>query len=311
MAVVGATGAVGTEMIHILEERKFPVGELVPLASARSEGNDVTFRGQGLSVKVLQHDSFKAVDVASFSAVASVSKEFGPMAVKAGPVVIDNSSAWRMDPKVPLVVPEVNPHAIKTHQGIIANPNCSTMQLLVALKPIYDAVGIERINVATYQAVSGAGRSAVEELARQTSLLLNGRAMDTKDGTKQIAFNAIPHIDEFQDNRYTKEEMKMTEETKKIFNDNKVKVTATCVRIPVVGGHSEAVNIELRKEYKIEDVRKILADAKGVKLQDDFRNNKYPMPIQVNGKNDVFVGRIRRDNTMKRSEEHTSELQSH
>jgi aspartate-semialdehyde dehydrogenase len=246
VAVVGATGVVGETMIEILAKRKFPASQVHALASERSVGKGIQYGNKMLRAQNLEDFDFSSVRIALFSAGASVSEEYVPKAVAAGCIVIDNTSRFRYEDDIPLVIAEVNPEKIADHsnRGIIANPNCSTMQMLVALKPIYDAAGIERINVATYQAVSGAGRSAVEELARQTSLLLNGRPMDTKDGTKQIAFNAIPHIDVFQDNRYTREEMKMVWETQKILADESIGVNPTAVRIPAFFGHSEAVHIE-------------------------------------------------------------------
>jgi aspartate-semialdehyde dehydrogenase len=258
VAVVGATGVVGTEMIQVLEEREFPVGELVPLASARSEGNEVAFRGQDLPVKVLQPDSFKGVDLALFSAGASVSQEFGPIAVKAGAVVVDNSSAWRMDPTVPLVVPEVNALALDKHQGLIANPNCSTIQMVVALKPLHDAVKIKRIIVTTFQSVSGTGKEAMEELAEQSRKLLSFGEVHHEVYPYQIAFNCLPHIDEFLPSGYTKEEMKMVHETRKIFGDSSIQVTATTVRVPVFVCHAESINIETEGKLTANEARALL-----------------------------------------------------
>jgi aspartate-semialdehyde dehydrogenase len=298
VAVVGATGVVGTEMIQVLEEREFPVGELVPLASARSEGNEVAFRGQDLPVKVLQPDSFKGVDLALFSAGASVSKEFGPVAVKAGSIVVDNSSAWRMDPNVPLVVPEVNALALETHQGLIANPNCSTIQMVVALKPLHDAVRIKRIIVTTFQSVSGTGKEAMEELAEQSRKLLNFGEAQTEVYPHQIAFNCLPHIDEFLPNGYSKEEMKMVHETRKIFDDSSIQVTATTVRVPIFVCHAESVNIETERKLSANEARAILAAAPGIQVYDDPSRNLYPLPVDVVGTDDVYVGRVREDESI-------------
>ncbi len=298
VAVVGATGAVGTEMIQVLEERGFPVGELIPLASARSEGNEVTFRGQELAVKVLQADSFKGVDLALFSAGASVSKEFGPIAVKAGAIVVDNSSAWRMDPKVPLVVPEVNALALAQHQGLIANPNCSTIQMVVALKPLHDAVKIKRIIVTTFQSVSGTGKEAMEELAEQTRKLLGMGEAHAEVYPHQIAFNCLPHIDDFLPNGYTKEEMKMVNETQKIFGDSSIQVTATTVRVPVFVCHAESINIETERKVSANEARALLSAAPGIQVYDDPSRNLYPLPIDVVGADDVYVGRVREDESI-------------
>ena len=298
VAVVGATGAVGTEMIQVLEERGFPVGELVPLASARSEGNDVTFRGQDLSVKVLQPDSFEGVDLALFSAGAGVSKEFGPIAVKAGAVVVDNSSAWRMDPTVPLVVPEVNALAMEKHQGLIANPNCSTIQMVVALKPLHDAVRIKRIIVTTFQSVSGTGKEAMEELAEQTRKVLGLGEAQTEVYPHQIAFNCLPHIDDFLPNGYSKEEMKMVKETQKIFGDPSIQVTATTVRVPVFVCHAESINIETERKLSANEARAKLSAAPGIQVYDDPSRNIYPLPIDVVGTDDVYVGRVREDESI-------------
>ncbi len=298
VAVVGATGAVGTEMIQVLEERDFPVGELVPLASARSEGNEVTFRGQTLFVRVLEPNSFEGVDVALFSAGADVSKEFGPIAVKAGAVVVDNSSAWRMDPKVPLVVPEVNVHALSGHQGLIANPNCSTIQMVVALKPLHDAVRIKRIIVTTLQSVSGTGKDAMEELVEQSRQLLSFGEAKVAVYPHQIAFNCLPHIDDFLPNGYTKEEMKMVNETRKILGEWSLPITATTVRVPVFICHAESVNIETEQKLSANDARAILAAAPGIQVYDDPGRNLYPLPIDVAGTDAVFVGRVREDESV-------------
>ena len=298
VAVVGATGAVGTEMIQVLEERDFPVGELVPLASARSEGNEVMFRGQTLPVKVLEHNSFEGVDVALFSAGAGVSKEFGPMAVKAGAVVVDNSSAWRMDPNVPLVVPEVNIHALSGHQGLIANPNCSTIQMVVALKPLHDAVQIKRIIVTTFQSVSGTGKDAMEELVDQSRQLLSFGEAKVSVYPHQIAFNCLPHIDDFLPNGYTKEEMKMVNETRKILGESSLPITATTVRVPVFICHAESVNIETEQKLSANDARALLSAAPGIQVYDDPSRNLYPLPIDVVGTDAVFVGRVREDESV-------------
>ncbi len=298
VAVVGATGAVGTEMIQVLEERGFPVGALIPLASARSEGNEVTFRGQELAVKVLQADSFKGVDLALFSAGASISKEFGPIAVQAGTVVVDNSSAWRMDPKVPLVVPEVNALALAQHKGLIANPNCSTIQMVVALKPLHDAVKIKRIIVTTFQSVSGTGKEAMEELGEQTRKLLGMGEAHAEVYPHQIAFNCLPHIDDFLPNGYTKEEMKMVNETQKIFGDSSIQVTATTVRVPVFVCHAESINIETERKVSANEARALLSAAPGIQVYDDPSRNLYPLPIDVVGTDDVYVGRVREDESI-------------
>ncbi|MCA9453663.1 MAG: aspartate-semialdehyde dehydrogenase [Nitrospiraceae bacterium] len=298
VAVVGATGAVGTEMIQVLEERDFPVGELVPLASARSEGNEVMFRGQTLPVKVLEHNSFEGVDVALFSAGAGVSKEFGPMAVKAGAVVVDNSSAWRMDPNVPLVVPEVNIHALSGHQGLIANPNCSTIQMVVALKPLHDAVQIKRIIVTTFQSVSGTGKDAMEELIDQSRQLLSFGEAKVSVYPHQIAFNCLPHIDDFLPNGYTKEEMKMVNETRKILGESSLPITSTTVRVPVFICHAESVNIETEQKLSANDARALLSAAPGIQVYDDPSRNLYPLPIDVVGTDAVFVGRVREDESV-------------
>ncbi len=298
VAVVGATGAVGEAMIEILEQRNFPVGTLYPLASARSAGKSIRFRGKSITVTDLAEFDFSKAQIGLFSAGGSISEEYAPIAAAAGCVVIDNTSHFRRDEDIPLVVPEVNPHAIAgyTNRGIIANPNCSTIQMLVALKPIYDAVGIERINVATYQAVSGTGKEAIEELAKQTAQLLNGKSAEVEVYPKQIAFNALPHIDTFQENGYTREEMKMVWETQKIFEDESISVNPTCVRIPVFYGHSEAVHIETRDKIGLEQVRALLAEAPGVELLDERCDGGYPTPVtEAAGQDPVYVGRLRED----------------
>lgn len=299
VAIAGATGAVGEAMREILEERKFPVDKLFLLASERSAGSRLTFNGHNVSVQKLEDFDFSQAQIALFSAGGSVSAVQAPRAAEAGCVVIDNTSYFRRDPQIPLVIPEVNPHRIDDYKArnIIANPNCSTIGMLVGLKPIYDAVGITRINVATYQAVSGAGRKGIEELAGQTARLLNGQEIgDRKAFTRQIGFNAIPHIGAFEDNGYTNEEMKMVWETQKIFEDDEIQVNPTCVRIPVFYGHSEAVHIETREKITAAQARKLLASAPGVKLIDEAVDGGYPTPVTESaGQDPVFVGRIRED----------------
>jgi len=298
IAVVGATGAVGEVMLEILSERKFPVGTVHALASARSVGKTVAFGNRELPVADLAEFDFSQVQLGLFSAGGSISEEYAPKAVAAGCVVVDNTSHFRRDDDIPLVVPEVNPEAVADYKnrGIIANPNCSTIQLVVALKPIYDAVGIERINVATYQAVSGAGKSAIEELVRQTAALLNGRPLEIEGDAKQIAFNAVPHIDTFQENRYTREEMKMVWETRKIFSDDSILVNPTAVRIPAFYGHSEAVHIETREKISAEKVCELLSVAAGVSLLDGAKTGEYPTAVtDGSGTDPVYVGRVRED----------------
>ena len=298
VAVVGATGAVGETMLSILAERSFTSGKVYALASERSVGKRVSYGDRHLRVEDLATFDFSKVQIALFSAGGSVSAQWAPLAAQAGCVVVDNTSHFRRDEDVPLVVSEVNPHRIADYRnrGIIANPNCSTMQMLVALKPIYDAVGIERINVATYQAVSGAGRSAIEALAGQTARLLNGKPLELDPGQKQIAFNALPHIDTFQDNGYTREEMKMVWETQKILEDPDVRVNATAVRIPVFYGHSEAVHLETREPLASEKAREILMSAPGVQVVDEAVLGGYPTPVtEAAGTDPVFIGRIRGD----------------
>jgi aspartate-semialdehyde dehydrogenase len=298
VAIAGATGAVGETLLSILHERAFPIGELVPLASERSAGGKVAFGNREFTVRNLADYDFNGIDVAFFSAGGSVSRVHAPRAAAAGAVVIDNTSEFRYQDDIPLVVSEVNPHAIAqyTNRGIIANPNCSTMQMLVALAPIHRAVGIERINVATYQSVSGAGRSGMEELGRQTAALLNFQDAEPKKFPAQIAFNLIPQIDDFQDNGYTKEEMKMVWETRKILEDASIQVNPTAVRVPVFYGHSEAVHIETREKISAERARELLRAAPGVVVVDERKPGGYPTPVQhAAGKDEVFVGRIRED----------------
>lgn len=298
VAVVGATGAVGEAMLEILAERKFPVGKVYALASERSAGNQVMFGSKPLTVENLATFDFSKARIGLFSAGASVSEVYAPKAAAAGCVVIDNTSQFRYDPEIPLVVPEVNPHMIGDYKrhGIIANPNCSTIQMLVALKPIHDAVGIARINVCTYQAVSGTGKEAIEELATQTALLLNGKPIEPSVYPKQIAFNVLPHIDVFLDNGYTKEEMKMVWETRKIMGDDSIMVNPTTVRVPVFYGHSEAVHIETRDKITAERARALLAAAEGVVVMDERKPGGYPTAVtEAAGKDPVYVGRIRED----------------
>ena len=298
VAVVGATGAVGETMLSILAQRNFPVGQVHALASSRSAGKRVEFGDRLLTVQDLAEFDFSSTQIGLFSAGASISKEFAPKAAAAGCVVVDNTSQFRYDDDIPLVVPEVNPHAIADYRsrGIIANPNCSTIQMLVALKPIRDAAGIERINVATYQAVSGTGKEAIEELAGQTASLLNGRPIKTEVYPKQIAFNVLPHIDVFLDNGYTKEEMKMVWETRKIFEDDAIRVNPTAVRVPVFYGHSEAIHIETREKISAEKARELLSKADGVVVLDERADGGYPTAVTEGANNDaVYVGRIRED----------------
>jgi aspartate-semialdehyde dehydrogenase len=302
VAVVGATGAVGEQILKLLASRNFPIQELKLLSSARSAGTKITFKGQEFTVEEAKPESFKGIDIALFSAGGDVTKALAPHAVEHGAVCIDNTNAYRMDENTPLVVPEVNIEKVSEHKGIIANPNCSTIQMVVALKPLQDRFGISRIIVSTYQAVSGAGNLAIDEMLRQTKASLNGEDVNpailpvgSLPVKHQIAFNAIPQIDKFQDNGYTLEEMKMVRETKKIMGDESIQVTATCVRIPVVYGHSESLYVELKNDYDLEEVKQLLADAPGVTLVDDPANQQYPLATDAAGKPDVFVGRLRRD----------------
>jgi aspartate-semialdehyde dehydrogenase len=299
VAVVGATGAVGNCMLQILAERKFPIKSLKLLASERSIGKSVSFQGKNYTVELLKENSFKGIDIALFSAGADRSKVFAPLAAAAGAVVVDNTSFFRMDPGVPLVVPEVNKDQIQKHNGIIANPNCSTIGMVVALNPIHKAAKIKRIVVTTFQSVSGAGQSAIAELQEQTRAWAKNEPIKVKKFQHQIVFNVIPHIDSFLENGYTKEEMKMVNETKKIMGDPFIKVTATCVRVPVFFAHSESVNIETERKLKVQDVRDLLQKAAGIELLDDTANSGYPMPLQVGGKDNTFVGRIREDESVK------------
>lgn len=298
VAVVGATGAVGEEMLKVLAERGFPIGEIKALASERSAGKEVDFGEAKLVVEELREDSFAGVDLALFSAGGSISKAFAPLAVQAGTIVVDNSSAFRMDDDVPLVVPEVNPDDVGRHKGIIANPNCSTIQMVVVLKPLHDAAGIKRIVVSTYQAVSGTGKNAVAELLAQTEAVLAGEEPAAEVYPHQIAFNVLPHIDVFLDDGYTKEEKKMEGETKKIMGDDSIQVTATCARVPVLVGHSESVNLETREHLAVEEARRLLDAAPGVVVVDDPAANAYPLAVDAAGKDPSYVGRLRRDPTV-------------
>lgn len=301
IAVVGATGMVGKEIVSILEERDFPVGELKLLASERSAGSFVEYKGKNYRVELLTEDSFDGTDIGLFSPGASVSSEFAPAAVKAGAVVIDNTSCFRMDPEVPLVVPEVNPEFIAdfTKKGIIANPNCSTIQMVVALKPIYDEVGIKRVVVSTYQAVSGSGKDAIDELHNQMLSILNQQPLKCEVYPYQIACNCLPHIDSFADDGYTKEEIKMINETKKILGDDSIAVTATTVRVPVFFGHSESVNIETEEKITVPAVKSLLENSPGVLLVDNPAAFQYPLAIEAAGNDEVMVGRIREDGSIE------------
>ncbi len=298
VAIAGATGAVGREMVEILEERDFPVSDIVLLASERSEGERIEFRGKNRTVRRLARDSFNGVDIALFSAGGERSLEFAPAAVKAGAVVIDTSSAYRMDPAVPLVVPEVNPKALERHSGIIANPDGSTIGMVVALKPLHDAAKIKRIVVTTFQSVSGTGKKAMDELAGQTVALMNFREVESKVYPHQIAFNCLPHIGSFLENGSTKEEMTIVNETHKILQDSSIGVTATAVRVPVFRCHAEAINIETERKIGANEARAILSRLPGVIVYDDPARNIYPLPVDVSGKDEVYVGRVREDETV-------------
>lgn len=297
VAVVGATGAVGREMLNILETREFPADKVVALASSRSAGTAVPFRGGELTVRELGEDSFQGVDLALFSAGGGTSEKFAPHAVRAGCVVVDNSSAWRMDERCPLVVPEVNAHALARHKGIIANPNCSTIQMVAVLQPLHKAAAITRVVVSTYQAVSGTGQKAVAELETQVRRMFNMTEPECHVYPHRIAFNCLPQIDVFLENDYTKEEMKMVRETTKIMEDPAILVTATAVRVPVFYGHSESLNVEFARPITAREARGILSVAPGVAVFDNPSEKIYPMPIQAAGEDEVFVGRIRQDET--------------
>ena len=298
VAVVGATGAVGAEMLATLEARTFPIARLLPFASSKSAGGHVRFRGAEVNVRVLTKDSFHEVDLALFSAGTDVSKEYAPIAAKSGAVVIDNSSAWRMDPQVPLVVPEVNLRDLENHQGMIANPNCSTIQMVVALKPLHDHGTITRVVVSTYQSVSGTGKEAMDELAEQCRRLMNCDDVHPTVYPHQIAFNCVPHVDDFLPSGSTKEEMKMVNETKKILGDPSMGISATTVRVPVFISHAESINVETKKKVSVQEARAILSTAPGVQLYDDPSRRVYPMPIDAVGTDAVFVGRIREDESI-------------
>lgn len=307
VAILGATGAVGTEFLKLIEERNFPYAELRLLASKRSAGKQIEFMGKTYTVQEATKDSFAGIDIALFAG-GSVSKEFAPYAVEAGAVVIDNSSAFRMDPEVPLVVPEVNPQAILKHKGIIANPNCSTIIMVMALKPLYDMAKIKRIVVSTYQAVSGAGKEGIDELTDQVKDFADGKEMvanilPSASLAKHypIAFNLIPQIDVFMDNLYTKEEMKMVNETRKIFDDYDMRITATTVRVPVYRSHSESINVEFENDLNLEEMQKALATFPGVQVIDNPQEQLYPMPLYTSEKDDVYVGRLRRDESNEKT----------
>ncbi len=301
IAIAGATGLVGKELLSILEQRDFPVGELKLLASERSIGKTLDFKGKTYDVEALSEATFEGIDIGLFSPGGSVSAKYAPIAAEAGAVVIDNTSHFRMDPEVPLVVPEVNPYdmADYTNRNIIANPNCSTIQMVVALKPICDEVGIRRVVVSTYQAVSGSGSGAIDELHKQIVAIMNQQPIECDVYPHQIAFNCLPHIDTFLDNGYTKEEEKMINETRKILGDEDMAVTATAVRVPVFFGHSESVNIETEEKISVERVRELFEAASGVQLVDDPKLNHYPLAIEATGNDDVLVGRIREDQSIE------------
>jgi aspartate-semialdehyde dehydrogenase len=298
VAVVGATGAVGNEMMKTLEMRSFPVEKARLFASERSEGRCLEFMQGKVAVEALKKDSFRGIDIALFSAGAERSKTWAPVAAESGCVVVDNSSQWRMDPNVPLVVPEVNPEDLKWHKGIVANPNCSTIQMVVVLKPIHDAARIKRVVVTTFQSVSGTGQKAMDELMQQTTDLLNFNEVQCNVYPYQIAFNVLPHIDTFLENGYTKEEMKMVNETKKILGDDTIRLTATTVRVPVFRCHSESLNIETEKKLSPNEVRALLSESAGIVVYDAPDKNIYPLPLDVAGKDETYVGRVREDDTI-------------
>ncbi len=298
VAIMGATGAVGVELISILEERNFPVAKLRLLASARSVGKKMKFRGEEITVELLTHDCFAGVDLVLASAGGSISKEFAPSAVKAGAVVVDNTSYFRMHDEVPLVVPEVNPGDIAKHKGIIANPNCSTIIMNLPVYPLHQAFKVKRAVVSTYQAASGAGATAMEELKQETAAILEGKSFTPTVITQPYAFNIFPHNAKMLDNGYNEEEVKMVKETKKIFHDESFKCTATCVRVPVMRAHSESINLEFEKPFTLEEAYAILRKAPGVTVWEDRANNRWPTPLMVAGQDNVFVGRLRRDETI-------------
>jgi aspartate-semialdehyde dehydrogenase len=295
VAVVGATGAVGIEMIRTLERRNFPVGKLTLLASARSVGKKLTFRGTEVAVTELTHDSFQGVDIALFSAGGSISREFAPSAVKAGAVVVDNSSHYRMDPSVPLVIPEINPEDIRKHNGIIANPNCTTAITLMALHPLHVAFGVKRLFASSYQAVSGTGAKALEELEKQVGQIVRGEPVTREVYPHQIAFNVLPHVDSFLPTGYTKEEMKMENEGRKILHHPSLRASVTCVRVPVYRSHSVAVSAEFERPVSVEAARAVLSKAPGLEVVDDPASKRYPMPLDTSGQDNCTVGRLRID----------------
>lgn len=300
LAVVGATGLVGSEILKILEQRNFPIDNLKVIASERSVGKKIKFAEKDLAVESVEADTFKNIDIALFSVGSGVSKKLAPLVKEAGGIVIDNSNAFRMDSNVPLIVPEVNGEDLKNHSQIIANPNCSTIQMLLLLKPLADNYGLERLVINTYQAVSGAGKKAVDELIEQTKAYLNNEKIENKNFEHQIAFNAIPQIDVFLDNDYTKEEMKMVNECRKILHKPELPITATCVRIPVIFGHGESLNIELKNDFKIKDIKKIFTQTKNVEVIDNPAEEKYPLQIDTENNDNILVGRIRRDNSVEK-----------
>lgn len=299
VAVVGATGLVGREMLKTLSQRDFPIDQLKVIASERSEGKKIQFEDRELTVESVKEGTFEGIDIALFSAGSGVSKEIAPQVKKAGGIVVDNSNAFRMEPDAPLVVPEVNGEDLKEHQQIIANPNCSTIQMVMLLKPLADKYGLKRLVINTYQAVSGAGKKAVDELIEQTKAYLNKEEIKNENFNHQIAFNAIPQIDVFLDNDYTKEEMKMINECHKILHDPELPVTATCVRIPVIFGHGESLNIEFKTDFKIKDIKELFAQTENVELIDDPAQEKYPLQIDTENNDNVLVGRVRRDNSVE------------
>jgi len=301
LAVVGATGAVGKEMFRILDQRNFPIKNLRAFASEKSKGKKLDFKGEKIKVENLASSSFKNIDIALFSAGASISRQFSPLFAREKAVVIDNSSAFRMDEDVPLIVPEVNPHAVEKHKGIIANPNCSTIQLVVAVNPLHKKARIKRMVISTFQSVSGTGKEAIRELKKQTENYLKGKTLTREVYPHQIAFNLIPHIGSFLPSGYTEEEMKLVNETRKIMGDPSIAVTATCVRVPVFVSHSETVTLETEKVLSVEEVREILSNSPGVIVEDEPENNIYPLPINAQGKDEVFVGRIRKDESAPNS----------
>jgi aspartate-semialdehyde dehydrogenase len=298
VAVVGALGAVGKQVTGLLEQRDFPIEKFIPLDIPANKGKEIVFKGETVKVEVAEAGAFKNVDIALFCAGGAASEQLASVAIEEGATVVDNSSAFRMDPSVPLVIPEVNPEALDSHKNLISNPNCSTIQMLVPLKPIHDKYKIKRIVVSTYQAVSGTGFVAIEALDQQVKEYASGKDITVSVYPHQIAFNALPHIDSFLDNGYTKEEMKMVNETKKVL-DNSINVTATTVRIPVFRGHSESINIETEKPFELDDIVALLENTPGVKVVDNPNNNEYPMAIDAEGKDDIYVGRIRRDFTVE------------